>query len=78
MRREEVDFEAVPMNAGLAQAFLHKDFAIEAPEAAADTERGEVDTFQFMFAENGESGTAQGQQVAIAARVEDAEVGGVI
>ncbi len=74
---EEINAEPVEQDAGPAQAFLHKDLAVEAPEAAADVEGGELDLDQGVAAEDGQTRAAQWEEVAGAARVEDAEVGRV-
>ena len=39
---EKVNFDALHINAGPAQALVHKDLAVKTPEATSQLERGEV------------------------------------
>ena len=74
MSGEEVNGEAVPQDSRTSEAFLHEDLAVEIPERAADRERAEVDLDERVPTEDGQSGTAEGQQVARATRIEKGEV----
>ena len=74
---EEINVDPFQAYSSSGQALLHKYFSIKAPKTAPQFEGGELQVHEGVPAQYGEAWTAQGQEVARAARIEGAKIGGI-
>ena len=77
MSGEEINVDPFQAYSSSGQALLHKYFSIKAPKTASQLERGELQLHEGVLAQYGEARTFQGQDVALASRIEGPEIVGV-